>query len=92
MSGRKSTLGSRWERWVPGVRLIREYELSWLTKGLAAGITLGVLMFPVGLAFGEMAGVPLGGLYAGMLPLIAYALFGSSRQLIIGPDVTVANC
>lgn len=81
---------SRWERWVPGIRMIREYETSWLPKDLAAGITLGVLMVPVGLAFGELAGVPMAGLYAGMFPLVAYAMFGSSRQLIIGPDASMA--
>jgi len=69
---------------------MRDYEVSWLPKDLAAGITLGALMVPVGLAFGEMAGVPLAGLYAGILPLIAYAFFGSSRQLIIGPDASMA--
>ena len=47
-------------------------------------------MIPMGLAFGEMAGLPLVGLYAGILPLIAYASFGSSRQLIIGPDASMA--
>jgi sulfate permease, SulP family len=81
---------SRWERWMPGVRVIRDYQLSWLPKDLAAGVTLGAIMVPVGLAFGELAGVPLAGLYAGMLPLIAYAVFGSSRQLIIGPDASMA--
>jgi MFS superfamily sulfate permease-like transporter len=86
----KSNFGSRWEQWVPGIRLIRDYEASWLPRDLAAGITLGVLMIPVGLAFGELAGVPLAGLYAGMLPLIAYAMFGSSRQLIVGPDASMA--
>ena len=81
---------SRWECWVPGIRMIRQYEKSWLPKDLAAGITLGVLMVPVGLAFGELAGVPMAGLYAGILPLVAYAMFGSSRQLIIGPDASMA--
>ena len=81
---------SRLSHWIPGVRLIQNYELSWLPKDLASGITLGMLMVPVGLAYGEMAGVPLAGLYAGMLPLIAYALFGSSRQLIVGVDATMA--
>ena len=82
---------SRLERWVPGVRMIRDYEFSWLPKDLAAGITLGMIMVPVGLAFGELAGVPLAGLYAGILPLIVYAVFGSSRQLIIGPDASMAT-
>jgi high affinity sulfate transporter 1 len=79
------------ERSLPGVRMIRDYEFSELPKDLAAGITLGMIMVPVGLAFGDLAGVPLAGLYAGMLPLIAYAFFGSSRQLIIGPDASMAT-
>jgi high affinity sulfate transporter 1 len=91
MSLRSFNLGSRWERWLPGIRLIRGYELSELPKDLAAGITLGLILVPVGLAFGDLAGVPLAGLYAGILPLIAYALFGSSRQLIIGPDASMAT-
>jgi len=90
MNAKKISI-SRLDRWVPGVRIIRDYEFSWLPKDLAAGITLGMIMVPVGLAFGELAGVPLAGLYAGILPLIAYALFGSSRQLIIGPDASMAT-
>jgi high affinity sulfate transporter 1 len=90
MKNTKVTSKSGWERWIPGVGMIRRYDLSWLTKDLAAGLTLGAVMVPVGLAFGEMAGVPLAGLYAGIFPLIAYALFGSSRQLIIGPDASMA--
>ena len=70
--------------------MLRDYQFSWLPEDLAAGITLGMVMIPVGLAFGALAGVPLGGLYAGMVPLIAYAMFGSSRQLIIGPDASMA--
>lgn len=81
---------SRLDRWIPGVRLIRHYESSWLARDVAAGLTLGAVMVPVGFAYGEMAGVPLGGLYASILPLIAYALFGSSRQLIVGPDASMA--
>jgi high affinity sulfate transporter 1 len=71
--------------------MIRDYEFSWLFRDISAGITLGMIMVPVGLAFGELAGVPIAGLYAGILPLIAYALFGSSRQLIIGPDASMAT-
>lgn len=71
--------------------MVRDYQMSWLPRDLAAGITLCMVMVPVGLAFGELAGAPMAGLYAGMLPLIAYALFGSSRQLIIGPDASMAT-
>ena len=80
----------RLSRFIPALRWVHEYQTSWLSADLAAGITLGALMVPVGLAFGELAGVPMAGLYAGMLPLIAYAIFGSSRQLIVGPDATMA--
>ena len=46
---------SRWKPWVPGARMIRDYEFSWLPKDLTAGITLGMLMVPVGLALSELA-------------------------------------
>jgi high affinity sulfate transporter 1 len=47
-------------------------------------------MVPVGLAYGELAGLPLAGLYGSVLPLLAYALLGSSRQLVVGPDTAMA--
>jgi hypothetical protein len=47
-------------------------------------------MVPVGLAYGELAGLPMAGLYGSMLPLLAQALFGSSRQLVVGPDTAMA--
>ena len=77
-------------RWVPGLKALAEYKTSYLPHDLAAGLTLGAVMVPVGLAYGEMAGLPLAGLYGSMLPLIAYALFGSSRQHIVGPDTAMA--
>jgi len=78
------------ERWIPGIRVLRHYEAAWLPKDLAAGITLGAVLVPVGLAYGSLAGLPMAGLYASIFPLILYALFGSSRQLIIGPDTSMA--
>src|SRR5262249_33831550 len=50
---------SKLERWVPGIRALRNYNLSWLPKDLAAGITLGAVLVPVGLAFGSLAGLPM---------------------------------
>ena len=70
--------------------MLHRSDLAFLSKDIAAGVTLGAVMVPVGLAFGSLAGAPLAGLYAGILPLIAYALIGSSRQLIIGPDASMA--
>jgi high affinity sulfate transporter 1 len=86
----KNSIYPRLETLVPGLRVMRTYKVSWLSKDLAAGITLGLVMVPVGLAFGDMAGLPMAGLYSGMLPLIAYALFGSSRQVIIGTSTAMA--
>jgi sulfate permease, SulP family len=77
-------------RWVPGLATLKSYKASFLPHDLAAGLTLGAVMVPVGLAYGALAGLPLAGLYGSMLPLIAYALFGSSRRLIVGPDTAMA--
>lgn len=77
-------------RWLPGLATLRGYEASFLPRDLAAGLTLGAVMVPVGLAYGELAGLPLAGLYGSMLPLLAYALFGSSRHLVVGPDTAMA--
>ena len=77
-------------RWVPGLAAARGYQASFLPRDLAAGVTLGAVMVPVGLAYGELAGLPLAGLYGSMLPLLAYALFGSSRHLVVGPDTAMA--
>jgi high affinity sulfate transporter 1 len=81
---------SSWLRFAPGVEHAKEYRAEWLPSDLAAGITLGVIMVPVGLAFGELAGLPMAGLYASILPLLVYAVFGSSKQLVIGPDSSMA--
>ena len=77
-------------RWAPGLHTLATYKAAFLPRDLAAGITLGAVMVPVGLAYGELAGLPLAGLYGSMLPLLAYAIFGSSRQLVVGPDTAMA--
>ena len=61
-----------------------EHALLAIAAGNLAGGSV-----PVGLAYGELAGLPLAGIYGSMLPLLAYALFGSSRQLVVGPDTTI---
>ncbi|CAN5723327.1 sulfate permease [soil metagenome] len=77
-------------RWVPGLATLKSYQASFLPHDLAAGVTLGAVLVPVGLAYGELAGLPMAGLYGSMLPLLAYALFGSSRQVVVGPDSAMA--
>lgn len=77
-------------RWMPGLAALKAYKASFLPHDLAAGVTLGAVLVPVGLAYGELAGLPLAGLYGSMLPLLAYFLFGSSRQVVVGPDSAMA--
>src|SRR5262247_477772 len=75
--------GAWWLRWVPGLNTLRHYDL--------AGIVMTTMLVPVGIAYAEASGVPgITGLYATIVPLIAYALFGPSRILVLGPDSALA--
>src|SRR6187402_2346187 len=75
------------ERWVPGVRVVRTYERSWLPRDLIAGIVLVTLLVPQGMAYAELAGLPaITGLYTTVVCLVAYALVGPSPVLVLGPD------
>jgi high affinity sulfate transporter 1 len=78
-------------RIAPGLTILVRYRRQDLLPDLAAGLSVAAVALPVGVAYAELAGFnPAVGLYSSMLPLVAYALFGSSRQLIIGPDA--ATC
>jgi high affinity sulfate transporter 1 len=77
-------------RWAPGLATLKSYKASFLPHDLVAGITLGAVLVPVGLAYGELAGLPIAGLYGSLLPLVAYALLGSSRLVVVGPDSAMA--
>ncbi len=78
---------ARVERWMPGVRAIRTYERSWLSRDLIAGIVLVTLLVPQGMAYAELAGLPaITGLYTTVVCLVAYALVGPSPILVLGPD------
>jgi MFS superfamily sulfate permease-like transporter len=62
-----------------------------LTSDIAAGLVLTTMLVPVGIAYAEASGVPgIYGLYATIIPLLAYALFGPSRILVLGPDSSLA--
>ena len=77
--------------WIPGVRVITTYRPGWLRHDLAAGVVLTALLLPQGMAYAELAGLPaVTGLYATMLPLLAYFVFGPSRILVLGPDSAVS--
>jgi high affinity sulfate transporter 1 len=78
-------------RWLPGLRTLREYQASWLRHDVVAGIVLTTMLVPVGIAYAEASGVPgIYGLYATIVPLLAYALLGPSRILVLGPDSSLA--
>ncbi|MBC7445800.1 MAG: STAS domain-containing protein [Polaromonas sp.] len=78
---------SGWARWLPGLRVLRHYRLAWLRHDLAAGLALTAVLVPVGIAYAVASGVPaIAGLYATIFGLLAYALFGPSRVLVLGPD------
>ena len=80
-----------WLRWLPGLAVLRSYQAGWLPRGLAAGLVLTTMLVPVGIAYAEASGVPgVYGLYATIIPLLAYALFGPSRILVLGPDSALA--
>jgi high affinity sulfate transporter 1 len=79
------------ERFVPGLRTLRTYEMSHLRFDIAAGLSVAAVALPVGIAYADIARVPaVIGIYSAIFPLFAYALFGSSRQLMTGPDA--ATC
>jgi high affinity sulfate transporter 1 len=66
---------------------MRQYRAEWIGRDVTAGFAVAAVALPIGVAYPAIAGLPpVVGLYASILPLIAYAIFGSSRQLIVGPD------
>jgi len=78
-------------RIVPGLAGLLTCRRSDFSADAVAGLSVAAVSLPVGIAYAEIAGVPaVYGIYAAIVPLVAYALFGSSRQLIIGPDA--ATC
>src|SRR4051794_3608776 len=80
-----------WMRWLPGVAVVRQYQAQWLPKEIIAGLVLATMLIPVGMAYAVASGVPgIYGLYATIVPLLAYAVFDPSRILVLGPDSSLA--
>src|SRR5690242_4239916 len=78
-------------RWMPGLNLLLHYKPAWLRDDIVAGLVLTTMLVPVGIAYAVASGVPgIYGLYATIVPLVAYALFGPSRILVLGPDSSLA--
>ncbi|HSL04137.1 MAG TPA: sulfate permease [Nitrospiraceae bacterium] len=95
MSESPTTVGSNRSalisRFAPGLRQLRDYRGEWLRSDLVAGVSVAAVAVPTAIAYAQLIGFePVVGLYAAILPLVAYALFGTSRQLIVNPDA--ATC
>jgi high affinity sulfate transporter 1 len=91
MSPRKSSWAAYMMKVAPGLAKLLRYQKSDLSHDLLAGVSVAAVALPVGVAYAQLAGFnPAVGLYSSILPLVAYAIFGTSRQLIIGPDA--ATC
>ena len=82
---------STFKKILPILESLENYAPSWFRKDLVAGLTVAIMLIPQGMAYAMLAGLPpIYGLYASTLPLIVYALFGTSRQLAVGPVAMVA--
>lgn len=78
-------------RIAPGLANLLDYRPAWFKDDLRAGVSVAAVALPVAVAYAELAGFhPVTGLYACILPMLVYAMFGTSRQLIVGPDA--ATC
>jgi high affinity sulfate transporter 1 len=74
-------------RTLPGLAVVSSYRREWLPRDVVAGLVLTALLVPQGMAYAELAGLPaITGLYTSIVCLVAYALFGPSRILVLGPD------
>ncbi|MCS7035839.1 MAG: solute carrier family 26 protein [Saprospiraceae bacterium] len=80
-----------WQRFLPFLAWLPHYPKSYLRGDLTAGLTVGVMLVPQGMAYAMLAGMPpIYGLYAATVPLVLYALLGTSRQLAVGPVAMVS--
>src|SRR5688572_4616393 len=87
MRAHDGVTGSPVARYIPGLAALLAYQGKWLRPDLIAAATVFAVVVPQGLAYGELAGViPVAGLYAAIAGMVAYAVFGGSRQLSVGPE------
>ena len=87
----KQASSSRLKSYLPILSWLPKYERSWLRPDLIAGLTVVALLVPEGMAYAELAGLPpQTAFYAAPAGLILYAIFGTSRQLVVAVSATIA--
>lgn len=78
--------------WLTGVELFRIYRREWFRNDLVAGLSVAAVALPIGIAYASLAGFPpVIGIYSCILPIVAYVLFGSSKQLVVNPDAAACS-
>ena len=76
---------------IPLLRVLESYSRATFQQDVSAGLTTAIMLVPQAMAYAMLAGLePIVGLYASIVPLIAYAFFGTSRQLSVGPVAMVS--
>ena len=92
MNDPKPPRATGWNRWLPGLQTLARYRGEWLRHDVTAGLALTAVLVPVGIAYAVASGVPaIAGLYATIFGLLAYAVFGPSRILVLGPDSSLVT-
>ncbi|HUL48844.1 MAG TPA: SulP family inorganic anion transporter [Gemmatimonadales bacterium] len=78
-------------RWIPAVGWLRDYSSDWLHADITAGLTAAAVVIPKAMAYAAIAGLPLQvGLYTALIPLVIYAVLGTSRPLSVTTTTTIA--
>ena len=82
---------ARWQQFLPGIAILRAYRKEWLAGDLLGGISVCIIMIPSVIAYAGLMGLrPQHGLYAALVPMVVYSILGSSRQVIVGPDIAIS--
>jgi SulP family sulfate permease len=84
-------MGTKLTGWAPGIGTVTGYQRGFLRPDLLAGLTLWAMLVPQSIGYASLAGMPaVAGLYAALGAMLLYWLWGSSRELSVGPESTVA--
>ncbi|MCP5178535.1 MAG: sulfate permease [Pseudomonadales bacterium] len=81
----------KWRTYIPIVEVLGDYRRGYLQRDLVAGLIVGLITVPQAMAYAFLAGLPAQtGLYACLVPMLIYTIFGSSRHLVVGPVAVAA--